>query len=154
MRRQTGILLLAAFVATASSSGWAQGPALAVGTRVRVVEREPGTTRVGVYRGLAPGGLTLGIDSTTLTIPRENILRLEQSLGRKPSVPAGIVGFLVGGLAGGALGCLANKDDYGVYCGGQDDTKVIVGAALGGIGGALLGAFLFRTERWHAVEGY
>jgi len=133
---------------------WAQGPALAVGTRVRVVERAPGPTRTGTYRGAAPTGLILGIDSTTLTLPRERILRLDQSMGRKPNVPAGIAGLLLGVAAGGALGCLANKDDYGVYCGGQDDTKVIVGATLGGIAGGLIGALLFKTERWRAVESF
>jgi len=145
------VLLLIALVGT-PTSGWAQGPPLALGTRVRVVEREPGPTRIGVYRGADQSALTLGIDSTTLTIPREQIVRLEQSLGRKPSLPGGIVGALLGALAGGAVGCLANEDDYGVFCAGQDDTKVIVGAAVGGVAGAFLGAMLFRTERWRAVE--
>lgn len=150
---RAGTLLLIVSLA-ASTVGSAQGPPLLAGTRVRVVERAPGPTRVGAYRGAGPAGLLLGVDSITLSIPRENILRLEQSLGRKPSVPAGIVGALVGVLAGGALGCLANKDDYGVYCGGQDDTKVIVGAALGGIAAGILGAVLFKTEHWRAVEGF
>jgi len=150
--RASLFLALLLFIRPAPMAG--QGPTLTVGTRVRVVEREPGPTRVGHYRGTALAGLLLGIDSTTLTIPRESILRLEASLGRKPNVPAGIVGLLLGVAAGGALGCLANKDDYGVYCGGQDDTKVIVGAALGGIAGGLFGALLFKTERWRAVEGF
>ena len=63
-----------------------------------------------------------------------------------------IVIFVLGGAAvGGALGCLANNDDYGAYCGGQDDTKVIVGAALGGIAGAAAGALLFKKESWQTV---
>jgi len=65
---------------------------------------------------------------------------------RRYSVAGGIGGFILGGVAGGALGCLANKDDYGVFCGGQDDTKVFVGAALGAAVGAALGAVIFRHD--------
>ena len=60
----------------------------------------------------------------------------------------GVVGALLGAGAGFALGCLANQDDYGVFCGGQDDTKVIVGMTLGGILGATAGALLFKQEQW------
>lgn len=151
VRHRTRLLLLVA-LAGSTSNALAQGPTLTVGARVRVVLREPEQTRIGAYRAADQAGLTLAVDSTTLTIPRENIVRLEQSLGRNPGVPGGIVGALLGAVVGGAVGCLANKDDYGVYCGGQDDTKVIVGAAVGGVAGAVVGAMLFRTERWRAVE--
>lgn len=63
---------------------------------------------------------------------------------RRPNLLAGAIGLVVGAAAGGALACLDNRDDYGVYCGGQNDTKVAVGAALGGVAGAAAGAFLFR----------
>ena len=78
---------------------------------------------------------------------------MELSRGRQPSVVGGLVGFLLGAAAGGAIGCAANSDDYGVYCGGQDDTRVIAGAALGGAAGAALGALLFKRERWAVVDG-
>ena len=73
-------------------------------------------------------------------------------MGKKANVGLGVLGLLLGAGVGGALGCLANKDDYGVYCGGQDDTKVIVGAALGGLAGAAAGALLFKREAWRTVE--
>jgi hypothetical protein len=63
---------------------------------------------------------------------------------RRYSVAGGIGGFILGGAAGGTLGCLANKDDYGVFCGGQNDTRVFVGAALGAAVGAALGAVILR----------
>jgi uncharacterized membrane protein YeaQ/YmgE (transglycosylase-associated protein family) len=72
-------------------------------------------------------------------------------MGRKPNVTTGIVGAILGAGVGGALGCLANKDDYGVYCGGQDDTKVIIGAVLGGLAGGAAGALLFKREGWREV---
>jgi hypothetical protein len=82
-----------------------------------------------------------------------DITKLELSSGQKPSIAGGVVGYLLGAAAGGAVGCMANRDDYGVFCGGHDDTKVIIGAALGGAAGAALGALLFRQERWAVVDG-
>ena len=129
----------------------AQGPAIVYGTRVRVTTTTQPATRVGLFRGNDPTVIIFQIDTTTYRIPRESITRLEQSMGRKPNVTTGILGAILGAGVGGALGCLANKDDYGVYCGGQDDTKVIVGAVLGGLVGGAAGALLFKRERWVRV---
>jgi membrane associated rhomboid family serine protease len=68
-------------------------------------------------------------------------------------VVGGVVGFLAGAVLGGVIGCAANRDSYGVFCGGQDDTKVFVGAALGGVAGGAVGALLFRRERWTVIAG-
>jgi hypothetical protein len=123
-------------------------------TRLRVSAASPLTqVQTGTYRALTDTALVLSGDTAQVTIPLAGITRVELSRGRKPNVAAGIVGFLLGAAAGGALGCAANRDDYGVYCGGQDDTKVIAGAALGGIAGATLGALLFRREQWAVVDG-
>lgn len=65
---------------------------------------------------------------------------------RKPNVTGGIIGFVVGAAAGATVGCLANKDDYGVFCAGQNDTKVVVGALVGGAAGAAVGALLFKRK--------
>jgi hypothetical protein len=65
---------------------------------------------------------------------------------RKPNVTGGIIGFVVGAAAGATVGCLANKDDYGVFCAGQNDTKVVVGALVGGVAGAAVGALLFKRH--------
>ena len=128
----------------------AQGPPLVLGARVRVTTATAKET--GLFRGADQANLMLQVDSTTRTIPRSTIQLFERSMGKKPNVGLGIVGLLVGMGVGGALGCLANKDDYGVYCGGQDDTKVIVGAALGGLAGAAAGALLFKSEKWETIS--
>lgn len=128
----------------------AQGPDLAVGTRVRVTTTTS-VTRAGTYRGIDQAALAVQVDTTTHRIPRETIAKLEQSMGRKPNVATGILGAILGAGIGGALGCLANEDDYGVYCGGQDDTKVIVGAVIGGLAGGAAGALLFKKEGWREV---
>src|SRR5512140_387360 len=130
-----------------------QSDPLERGDRIRVTVVTP-TPRlyIGSYQGRTDSTLQLRSGGSPLTIALTTVRRLEQSRGRKLSVAGGVLGFLVGGAGGAALGCLANRDDYGVFCGGQSDTKVAVGAALGGAAGAALGAILFRRERWSPVE--
>ena len=53
-----------------------------------------------------------------------------------------MVGAVAGAAIGAALGCLANRDDYGVFCGGQSDTKAVIGAVVGAGAGAWIGAVL------------
>ena len=123
------------------------------GDRIRVSVVTP-TPRlyIGTYQARTDSTLQLQSGDSPLTISMRTVTRLEQSRGQKLSVGGGVIGFLVGGAGGAALGCLANRDDYGVFCGGQSDTKVVVGAALGGAAGAALGAIVFRRERWSPVE--
>lgn len=113
--------------------------------RVRLVAADSRLT--GTFRGLQDTLLLLAVPEPR-AIPLGSIAGLERSLGRQPSVAGGIVGLLLGAGAGFALGCLANADDYGVFCGGQDDTKVILGMTLGGLFGAAAGALLFKQEKW------
>ena len=93
----------------------------------------------------------LSRDTSLLALRLAEISRVEVSRGRKSGIVGGVVGLLLGAAAGGVLACTANRDDYGVFCGGQDDTKLVIGAAIGGAAGAALGALLFRRERWTPV---
>jgi len=129
-----------------------QPPVLTPGSRVRVTSAD---STVG-----AQTGTVLGITETTLRLRRgpseipialPAIQRLELSGGHRPSVAGGIVGLALGVAAGGALGCLANSDSYGVFCAGQKDTKVVGGAVIGGAVGAVLLSWLLRSERWSVV---
>jgi membrane associated rhomboid family serine protease len=61
----------------------------------------------------------------------------------RPNLTAGLLGFVVGGVAGAAVGCALNNDDYGVFCGGQDDTRVVVSGAIGGLVVGTAAALLF-----------
>jgi hypothetical protein len=108
--------------------------------------------QAGTYRALTDTTLVLSRGGSAIAVPLASITRLEVSRGRKPNIVAGIVGFLLGGATGGVLACTANRDDYGVFCGGQDDSKLIVGAVLGGAVGAAVGALVFRRERWRTVR--
>ena len=126
---------------------------LQLGARIRVVADTFGTgAETGTFQGLNGNTIRMDRGSERFVLPLASVTRLEQSQGKKPNLPAGILGLLLGAGIGGALGCLANPDDYGVFCGGQDDTKVIVGAVLGGVAGGLAGALMFPRERWSAVD--
>ena len=140
-------ILLAPTVASAQAA-----PRIETGTRIRVTAANPFRREVGLYQAITDTTLQLSTGAASVTIPLARIDRIERSAGRRRSLPGGIVGFVIGAAAGGAAGCLTNSDDYGVFCGGQSDTKVVVGAALGGIAGAALGAVLFGGERWTAIE--
>jgi hypothetical protein len=107
----------------------------------------------GTLESLGSRTLTLRTEERTEVIPTESIRRLEVSTGRSPSRTWAGVGVLVGGSTGAFVGgCLANKDDYGVLCGGQDDTRYVIGGVVGGLAGGILGAWLGRTERWDEVD--
>jgi hypothetical protein len=71
----------------------------------------------------------------------------EQESGRRLSVAGAVGGFVVGAALGTLVACHYNRDSYGVFCLGQSDTKLAIGAAVGGAAGAVLGAHLFRRGR-------
>jgi hypothetical protein len=72
---------------------------------------------------------------------------VEMNARRKVSVTGLVIGAVVGAAVGGALACFANKDDYGVYCAGQNDTKIVIGAVIGaGVGGWIGGVLIPRRR--------
>ena len=153
MARRIRRTLLAMVILLGPLRGLAGQAAPAPGARVRITVVSPRLqTQVGSWRGYRDSTLRLEAGGTVVMIPMRSVARIEQSRGRKPGVAGGVVGLVLGAAAGGALGCLANRDDYGVFCGGQSDTKVVLGAAVGAAGGAVLGAMLFRRERWMPVD--
>lgn len=116
--------------------------------RLRVTALESGSpVRVETRPASSDTAQRIESGASSRTVSVGTVGRPEVGRGRKPSVLGGVAGFLVGGAVGGVLGCLANRDDYGVFCGGQSDTKVFLGVALGGAAGGTLGALLFGRER-------
>jgi hypothetical protein len=146
-----GLLLLP--VGVPAALGAQAAAPLQAGARVRVAVHGPDPRwRVGTLGAVADTVLVLRTSRGSLTIPARDVVRLQASRGTGPSVLGGVVGVLLGGAAGGAGGCLANRDDYGVFCGGQRDTRVVLGAVLGGAAGAVVGAVALRRERWQAAD--
>jgi hypothetical protein len=131
-----------------------EAPTLEPGDRVRVTLAEtPSRALVGALEARGEHDLTLRLDQHSRVVPADAILRVEVSRGRRPSTKWAVLGGLAGGAVGAfAGGCLANKDDYGVLCAGQDDTRYVIGGAAGGLVGGAVGAWLGRTERWEDVD--
>lgn len=71
----------------------------------------------------------------------------EQARVRRSSTTAIVVGSVIGLAAGAAVGCKINSDDYGVFCGGQSDTTVVVSALIGGAVGGVVGALVSRRAQ-------
>jgi hypothetical protein len=123
------------------------------GARVRVWTFLPDVPPIeGEFERWTGSELLLYQGERSRTIDIDDIDILEVSEGRSFNTTGAIVGGVLGAAAGGALACATvNRDDYGVFCGGQSDTEVVVGAVLGAAAGAALGGLLFRVERWVPV---
>jgi hypothetical protein len=138
------LLLIAALLLGSAHGAAAQ--------RLRVAMKGSAAHTAGTLHAISDSALVLQSSSGLLSFPAHDIAIIEQSAGRKPNLAVGLAGMLVGVALGGVAGCAVNADSYGVFCGGQDDTKVVVGAVAGGLTGALLGALLFKRERWRRVD--
>jgi hypothetical protein len=152
MRRTMVVVVLASLPALAGGND--HSPSLDPGARVRVTVTDPGARPlVGTLESLRGQSLVLRVDDDPYPIPRAAVRRIEVSRGRRISRRWTTLGAAAGGAAGAFVGgCLANKDDYGVLCGGQDDTKYVIGGIVGGLAGGALGAWLGRGERWEEVD--
>jgi hypothetical protein len=145
-----GALIVTLFALTDGVIG--QSP-LREGSRLRVTPVSVSTpAQIVQFQALNDSALVVSSGGSPRMIPLRDIGRLEQSAGRQPNLVTGAVGLLLGAAIGGVVACADNRDSYGVFCAGQNDTKVAVGAVIGGVTGGALGAFLFRRERWTPID--
>jgi len=136
--------------APAAAAGTAGSASLPLGTRVRV--RLDGLTPsvTGNLLALDNNRITLvDAENRNLSFPRDTIMRMEVTRGRKGHWLKGmVVGTLIGAV-GGAFetpGCGGNDGDC--YTRGEN-----IGYSAGGFGlvGALVGA-LYKTDQWVEVS--
>jgi len=130
---------------------------LLTGQRVRV--EVSGAERVtGTITALTPEAVSLDIDGTGRTFPRSSLTAVELSTGIGSYWK---IGAAVGGVVG-AVGTFValNRGDSTNPCDSDANQDAMgmgacVGiAALGGVGGALVGGFvgsLVHSERWETV---
>jgi hypothetical protein len=152
MMRAGVVLALAACLALPARALGQEGARVERGARVRVWTFEPGARpRTGEFERWDGSTLVIYDGEEAVSYAFEDVDILELSGGRAFNTTGAVIGGILGTAAGGALGCAANRDSYGVYCGGQSDTKVFVGAALGAVVGVALGGLVFGGERWVPV---
>lgn len=96
------------------------------------------TPAMRLRTGFAADPLRPETDSPSAAEPVVPRIRIERR-----TLAGGAAGLVLGAAAGAAAGCHFNRDDYGVFCGGQSDTTVFIGAALGAAAGTALGMWLF-----------
>jgi hypothetical protein len=150
--RRFAFALIALNCALASFASAQTATPIERGTRVRVTTTDVSAPiRIARFEAFTDSTLVVSGTTASRVIPLSTIQRLESSR-RTPNLLVGAVGLLLGAAAGAAAGCAANRDSYGVFCGGQSDLKVFGGAAIGGVAGATLGALLFERDRWSPVE--
>jgi hypothetical protein len=142
-------LVIVALLLTSSYAGAQRVPPQASGVRpgIGVATLAPQADAAGPYYAFASGAPVLDhVWSHNGMALINRTLAEQDGGGRRLSVGGGIGGFIVGAVAGALVACHFNRDDYDVFCAGQNDTKVAVGAVIGGATGAALGAYLFRRR--------
>ena len=149
-------VMAAVVLALVGTSSGADAPAtIDPGERIRVTVAQPAASRplTGTLETLREGSLVVSADGRSHSFALAEVRRVEVSSGRRVSRRWTILGAVAGGAVGAVVGgCLANKDDYGVACAGQDDTKYLIGGVVGGVVGGALGAWLGQTEAWDDVD--
>jgi hypothetical protein len=140
--------VIVALLLTSSYAGAQRVPPQASGVRPGMVVATLATqAQTGGYHMFGPGVPALDHVWSHSGVALLNRTLVEQDGGgHRLSVAGGIGGFVVGAVAGALVACHFNRDDYNVFCAGQNDTKVAIGAVIGGATGAALGAYLFRRR--------
>lgn len=120
------------------------------GERVRITMPRSAAL-IGSVASSTDSTITLAAANYPITVRRSEIQVLERSLGKHPNIAAVVISGIIGAGIGGIVGCAANADSYGVFCGGQNDTKVVVGAGVGAITAAVIGGKMFTKEKWSRI---
>ena len=146
-RGGTALLTLCLFCAVAQAADeGALTTKLSPGMRVRVLA--PGYAPepiVGTIYALDERSIRLQTQARAepLTVPREQITRLDLSAGRRSRLPGALIGAAVGGAAGALAGSQSSS---------YRDASQAGGALVGVLVGALVGALIPPGERWNLLS--
>lgn len=149
-----GWLLLGGLTLAGHQVGFAQDP-VSVGDRVRLTAQAYRMeSRIGTVGSVSNDRISFRpADSTeSVEINYRAISMLERSVGNRPSIAQGVLyGVGAGVLGGGVVGSATCGREFGAGNNCMGST-IGVGAAIGLVGGVLLGFTLLRTDRWVRVE--
>lgn len=148
----TRTLAAAMLAAIGAADLHGQAPLPEPGTRVRATVRVTGTDRLqGTI--VSVGGDTLRMRAlaggTIRAIPWASVARLDVWRGQRSHLLAGAgIGLLVGAGAGLAITYASCTPDVDCFSAG---ITLFGATAAGGLSGGLVGALLWKTDRWEEV---
>ncbi len=170
VRHATMLVAILAFVPLASAT--AQVP-VRKGARVRVTRppicpptdticmRGPPPQSVGTFWAWEADSLIMESNGNALALPLNSVTKLEVSQGQKShTVEGAIIGLLVGGVAGAAIGyasyqkCEPQGEFFSCILDFGPEQSALGGALVIGLGGGVVGALIGRsikTDRWAEV---
>lgn len=130
-----------------------RGQAIAVGDRVKLTAMSYGFhERIGTVRSVSNDRLEFHPSDSTksVEIGYPAISVLDKSIGRKASIAQGaLYGAGAGVLIGGVAGTSCGRSFGGDSCAGP---RILAGAGIGLVAGALFGLAVLRTDRWLRIE--
>jgi hypothetical protein len=153
----------------APARGTAQAAPLASGQRVRITVSDSAAARLGGRRWdarlLAATPDSIALDTTLasgpLTIPRDDVVKLERYAGRKAKTGKGALIGLGIGAVGGAIGMAIGASStscsgwFDFYCEDATAEWAATGAVAGGLLGAGIGAIVggvAKGDSWKTVQ--
>jgi hypothetical protein len=150
MKRLTIVPLVVLGFTSFTSATAQEQPPLEPGQRVRVTAPDLAIhNQAGRFEAVRGDSLVLAGAVSTMTFPVASITRLEVSRARKSHTLIGAgIGFVVGALAGAAVGPSAITGD--ISKGGAR----LFGAGIGALGGTVLGlavGAISKSDRWEEV---
>jgi len=138
--------------------GGQTAPTLAPGSRVRVeAPAVHGGALIGQIEALDAASLRVQLQTGgVITVPRDAIVRIDTSEGRRPNKLRGaVIGGCVGLVGGLVVAAQSREEDDRSFSPGFDRSVEVIGTlTLAGVGaglGTLVGAMI-RTERWQEVQ--
>lgn len=142
----------------AAESATGVAPESVLGERSRVREATPGSPvveSIGIVEGLTRDSVRLDTDLGVRRVALSPTVRLEISRGIHANTGRGAwMGALIGGFGLGVVGAFS-CDGTSIHPFDTPSGCALVGAVLGGAGGALIGlgvGALIKTERWEEVH--
>jgi hypothetical protein len=132
-KRSAALIVLIALTAPAAGEEGGQIPQLAPGMRVRVSAAGIADSPfVGTIGSLDDRSISLRVRGRAdpLTVPREKILRLDLSAGKRSRWTGTLIGAALGGVAGGLAGRTSSS-----YTAANEAGGAVLGVLVGGLVG-------------------
>ncbi len=125
-------------IALGQGRGWPAVQAVPADDRL-IVKQKDGKTIEGKMIEASETNLTMSRDKKVVNISRDNISRIEHSIGKADKTKWALIGAAVGAGTGGGIGA-AQYSQCSSDCGIYISAGMALGAGIGALGGLAIGA--------------